>query len=286
MTMNARKFADLLDNPKSVTPELLSELSELVSQYPYFSSAHLAYLKGLKDNGDSRFSSFLPFAATHAPSMEWLYLYLNANVAKEGTLVADGNSDESMALSSKTLNVEIVEEGEGREAAASDTLHETVAGVSEPEGEEGTTDDSGEVVPDNIPKVEMPDVDEGLEEDVLEFIADDELTEDPIFEILDQKLYTLDESANTLETQNSLIDQFLSTNPRIVPKGELPPAIEDISQKSLVDDGEIVTEMLAKIYASQGLLAKAKEVYSKLILKYPEKRAYFVAELENLKELK
>ena len=53
-----------------------------------------------------------------------------------------------------------------------------------------------------------------------------------------------------------------------------------------MDDGEIVTEMLAKIYAGQGLIAKAINVYEKLILKYPEKRAYFVAELEKLKESK
>ncbi len=120
-------------------------------------------------------------------------------------------------------------------------------------------------------------------------LIDDELVsdkEDPILEILDQKLYTLDDNEKTLEIQNSLIDQFLSANPRIVPKPDLPPVNEDISIKSLEDDGDLVTETLAKIYAAQGLIEKAADIYRKLCLKFPEKKAYFVAQLEKLKESK
>lgn len=47
------------------------------------------------------------------------------------------------------------------------------------------------------------------------------------------------------------------------------------------------TETLAQIYADQGYYEQAKEIYSKLILAYPEKNTYFAALIEKLdKEIK
>jgi len=46
----------------------------------------------------------------------------------------------------------------------------------------------------------------------------------------------------------------------------------------------MVTENLANIMIRQGLLEKAIEVYNKLIWKFPHKKAYFVARIEELKE--
>lgn len=44
------------------------------------------------------------------------------------------------------------------------------------------------------------------------------------------------------------------------------------------------TETLAQIYAEQGYYEQAMEIYSKLILAYPEKNTYFAALIEKLKE--
>ena len=45
------------------------------------------------------------------------------------------------------------------------------------------------------------------------------------------------------------------------------------------------TETLAQIYAEQGYYEQAKRIYSKLILAYPEKSAYFAALIQKLNEL-
>lgn len=50
----------------------------------------------------------------------------------------------------------------------------------------------------------------------------------------------------------------------------------------LVDD-DFCTETMAQIYAEQGYLDQAKHIYSKLLLKNPEKSAYFAALIENLR---
>ena len=47
---------------------------------------------------------------------------------------------------------------------------------------------------------------------------------------------------------------------------------------------DLYTETLAQIYAEQGYYDQAKNIYSKLILAYPEKSAYFaalIAKIEN-----
>ena len=49
---------------------------------------------------------------------------------------------------------------------------------------------------------------------------------------------------------------------------------------------DLYTETLAQIYAEQGYYDQAKEIYSKLILAYPEKNAYFAALIQKIDELK
>ena len=48
---------------------------------------------------------------------------------------------------------------------------------------------------------------------------------------------------------------------------------------------DLFTETLAQIYAEQGYYEQAKSIYSKLILAYPEKSAYFAALIQKLEEL-
>ena len=44
----------------------------------------------------------------------------------------------------------------------------------------------------------------------------------------------------------------------------------------------VCTETLARIYVDQGYYEQAKKIYSKLLLRYPEKNAYFAALIEKL----
>ena len=53
----------------------------------------------------------------------------------------------------------------------------------------------------------------------------------------------------------------------------------------LADDLGFYTETLAQIYAEQGYFDQAKHIYSKLILAYPEKSAYFAALIQKMNEL-
>ena len=51
------------------------------------------------------------------------------------------------------------------------------------------------------------------------------------------------------------------------------------------DKFDLFTETLAQIYAEQGYFDQAKDIYSKLILAYPEKNAYFAALIQKIDKL-
>ena len=56
-----------------VDRQVLAELSELVSIYPFFQTAHLLLLKGLKENSDIRFENQLRNSAIHISDREVLF---------------------------------------------------------------------------------------------------------------------------------------------------------------------------------------------------------------------
>ena len=62
-------------------------------------------------------------------------------------------------------------------------------------------------------------------------------------------------------------------------------SVSGTDQKPDEPEFDIFTETLAQIYAEQGYYEQAKDIYSKLILAYPEKNAYFAALIQKIDEL-
>ena len=60
-----------------------------------------------------------------------------------------------------------------------------------------------------------------------------------------------------------------------------PSESEAISEAQFTD---FCTETLAQIYADQGYPEQAKQIYSRLSLRFPEKSAYFAALIEKIKQ--
>lgn len=79
-----------------------------------------------------------------------------------------------------------------------------------------------------------------------------------------------------------LIDKFIATEPRIVASKTEFFSPANQAKKSIMDDEDLVSETLAKIYRHQGALLKARSAYQKLILLHPEKKAYFAALIEEI----
>ena len=83
-----------------------------------------------------------------------------------------------------------------------------------------------------------------------------------------------------------IIDKIIEVNPstiRLDPNQRFYTA-DTKAKESLIENEELVTETLAKIYALQGNISKAVRAYEILSLKFPQKSAYFATLIQNLKK--
>jgi tetratricopeptide (TPR) repeat protein len=80
-----------------------------------------------------------------------------------------------------------------------------------------------------------------------------------------------------------IIDKFIKEEPRITPSRSTFYSAVNMARKSVTEHDDVISETLAKIYASQGNFEKAISAYEKLSLLHPEKSTYFAALIEALK---
>ena len=86
--------------------------------------------------------------------------------------------------------------------------------------------------------------------------------------------------------QIEIIDQFIKTQPSIPrpkPTAMVSPD-NDLSEPSAQFGENIVSETLVEILLKQGKKEKAIEALKKLIWKFPQKKAYFAAQIEELRK--
>ncbi|MDQ2794954.1 MAG: hypothetical protein M3Y12_13255 [Bacteroidota bacterium] len=91
--------------------------------------------------------------------------------------------------------------------------------------------------------------------------------------------------APELPSTIDLINNFLKRQPRLTRAGMLPPSPggqPDLSVRSTRAEPDLVSENLARIFVRQGKTARAIEIYEKLIVKQPEKMAYFALQIQSL----
>lgn len=91
--------------------------------------------------------------------------------------------------------------------------------------------------------------------------------------------------AEKLRKIDTLIEKFIHSEPRIVPKKAEFFSPSTSAKQSVSFDENLVSEPLATIFERQGYFDKAIKAYEKLSLKYPEKRTYFAARIEKIQEI-
>jgi hypothetical protein len=87
------------------------------------------------------------------------------------------------------------------------------------------------------------------------------------------------------DAKKVLIEKFITTEPRIVPKKQEFYNPVNKARQSVMENDSIVSETLALVYLKQGNYQRALKSYEILSLKLPEKSAYFAAQILKIKEL-
>lgn len=279
--MTRDQFHTWMDDPSTMDAASASQLREVIQRYPYFQVAQMMLAKNLRQENHIDQLKQLQLAAVMVPDRKVLHDYLH-DKRKPKVAVAEEEAPVEEPIE-ETPTVEEIEP------------QETVAEV-EPQEEEQPTKIvhllPDELIPEPIvyqletadlpelpPRVEGPEEVAEPEElsfsEWLAFTESGKLDKEPSAE---PKKLTPQEKRSTIE----LIDHFL-TRAEDVPKKRAEffnP--QKAAAKSSQEDFTVVSETLARIYFQQEKYELAKQAYESLMLKNPEKSAYFAARLKEI----
>jgi hypothetical protein len=112
------------------------------------------------------------------------------------------------------------------------------------------------------------------------------VTEDTLIASVAQKQEKIPAKTNQKQ-QLKIIEKFIKEQPSLKiskPGAQEEKEVKDLSQSSTDFGEDLISENLAQILAKQGKKEKAIDIYKKLIWKYPQKKSYFAALIEDLKK--
>ena len=314
--MNRNDFLNMIGSRSLVNRSMLGEVYELVDLFPYFQSAHMLLLKGLRDNDDIKFEKQLRSSAIHIADREVLYYLLkNKNptpseisiVTSEPESLSESQAESELSTETQQTVIEIAKNSElliseielGNEQPVADQAGDNEAPISGhsvlmPAGNDNIDSDgivlfidetNGKAEEDKVFYMD-PGFSVAENNDLLEL--DNETTD---FEKVIDDTGIMEESRGEdkkdykKQLQSELIDKFIIANPRIEPvRDKTAKEVEDLSKAHTEEKEGFITETLARIYINQGYFSKAIEIYEKLSLKFPEKSSYFAAQIEKVKE--
>ena len=282
--MNVSQFYSIVNNPREIDSVAIADIESLLSEYPWFQTAHLLVVKSLHARDDIRFKNRLHLAAAHLPDREKLYNALHTIVSDLNLAVTEQENRETQPT--HPIEAESVEVENNLFEGTVETKLKIVEIESFLHEHEMLMFDFATV--QSIDK--KRDIDSGL---LVDFDFSTVTSQLDIMSYQD-KISVENKSEKREEDelhsekhkiQLNLIEKFIQEKPRIVPKPilEVSPQ-EDISQASVVEKHEFLSETLANIYVKQKLFDKAITIYSKLSLKYPEKSSYFANQIEKVNQ--
>jgi tetratricopeptide (TPR) repeat protein len=318
--MENTQFNELLKSPHLLASMPIEHLETLTKNYPWFSLAHSYLAKAYQENKSHKTSGQIALASTLHSNRTWLYGFL-----KEPVLQKQTSTDIVESLPTESTP-EIITETAPSSVVSSTSLAELAASMMEelePEVREvkrGEEEGSQEVREGKRGEEKVRDLD-FLDKSILAtavsssiFLevseADEEqdsakdvaqgASQGPAEEGESEALFTWlrsvsdeegesereRETTATVQPTVDLIEKFIATAPRITPgKVEQYTGIS-FAKESLEENFDWVTETMAKLYAAQGKIDRARKAYKRLIELHPEKKIHFENQLKVLNQRK
>jgi len=313
--MKIEQFIELIDNPSKLAETHISSIEKILSDYPFFQSAHLLYAKALQNSKHINYHNALKRTAVIAGNRAVLYRLINQNpVQKITPQVVEEEIKiivEKQEIKPEKL-LEIVAEEKTEKAVSSPVNvvytivnnEEPIANVEiEKPSENEQTQTLNEIILNPIVEayIETEILKINEKESEIKIEEPQSFTEwlkqlptiSKQLSVSDQKKPESIKKEVVIKVQNpkhktekqEFLDKLLSEELRIS-KPQADKTFYAATQKtrsSVLEDENLVTETLAKIYVLQGNHGKAIRAYEILSLKFPEKSAYFASLIKEIK---
>ena len=268
--MDSKQLIGFMTQPELLKGETVKEMEQLVADYPYFAIGQALLTIAYQNTHNERYDSQLKHTAALVPNRDKLRLFtIIARHRFESEPEIPALPDEFAPIDNVPSNTESIEAQKDN----SNIIREKVF---------------------IIPEIDLSGSQEELSAEMA-LLEEKRKSLDELKAIIANRLKEIEDEKHRKETEQpkpkklsrkELIDKFILENPSISrPKAEFYNPIS-VAQNSIIDQENIVSETLAKIYEKQGYIDKAISIYEKLSLKYPEKSRYFAAQIEELKKVK
>jgi len=258
------KFVDFLEDTNRLSASSITELNELVTEYPYCQSARILLTLNLLKEKNIRYDSELKTTAIYVNDRGLLRKHIDKIISQEASLIVK---------SKKTKNVQKPEKPIVAEKEESKAQKE-----EQPLVQKIVSDDTVSK-PDDVnikPEYDAQSIAE-VKIIIEQHIKELEKELENINKEFPEKAPEPQKITKPAKPKKDLINDFIKNEPSISrPKTRFYNPV-DKARESVVDDESIVSETLASIFYDQGLLEKAIKIYQKLSLKFPEKSSYFAA---------
>ena len=275
--MDSKQLIGYMTRPERLKGEAVKEVEQLAAEYPYFSIGQVLLAIAYQNTDDGRYESQLRHTAAIVPNRDKLRLF---------TLIARHRLESEPEV--PTLPDELPQ---AEKPVSSDNVFSSIEAIDAKE-EQNTGVIREKVF--IIPEIDLSGSHEELSAEMA-LLEEKRKSLDELKAIIANRLKEIEAEKQRKETEKpaakklsrkELIDKFITENPSISrPKAEFYNPIS-VAQNSIIDQENIVSETLAKIYEKQGYIEKAISIYEKLGLKYPKKSRYFAAQIERLQESK
>jgi len=270
--MNTAEFTFLLSRPTALRDRQLTELEDMLRDFPYFQSARALQLKGLYAQESYRYNQALKTTAAYTHDRGVLFDFITSGNFESLQEAFDQEKAariaEIVVNGSEELQLERAESGvDPLEASIRSTI-------------EVTRKELPVVDPEEKLGIGKPlDFSRQEKHSFMEWLQLTSIT--PI----DRKTESIEsEVPETRKRKLDLIDRFIESNPKIVPKRD-EPAATPASLQQETDTQSLMTETLARVYLEQKKYEKAIQAYEILILKYPEKSSLFADRISDIRSL-
>ena len=274
--MDSKQLIGYMTRPERLKGDAVRDVEQLVADYPYFAIGQTLLAIAYQNTDDERYDSQLKHTAAIMPNRDKLRLF---------TLIARHRWESEPEV--PALPDEFTPE---EEAKPSDNVFSNIESIETKE-EQNTGIIREKVF--IIPEINLSGSHEELSAEMA-LLEEKRKSLDELKAIIANRLKEIEAEKQKKETEQvqpkklsrkELIDKFILENPSISrPKAEFYNPIS-VAQNSIIDQENIVSETLGKIYEKQGYIEKAISIYEKLCLKYPEKSRYFAAQIERLKKV-
>lgn len=289
--MNKDYLNQLLDNPGQISETDVYSLEQLCRQFPYFSVPFLLLAHARRQKNDYRAADTLHAAALRTSQRPWLRAFIEPEhklrhiQPEERTKPELQDSPVPAVVSLLQEDAPVLEDQE--------QTHKAETKEPQPISMEPVQTDTTET-----PTVQQPAVVERLNihESLPAYSIEQyfpETRNESVETEAPKDFYTWLKQPRHKETpppvsivkekkKDTLIENFLKTNPSISrPKKEFFNPLNEAKKSEQMDD-TLVTETLAHIYWKQGNLKAALQAFERLILKFPEKRPYFAGLIQRI----